>query len=212
MSTELKPGALAGLEERHAEALRQAGVDTVEKLAEMEPETTASRTGLSADDLRRFKAQATALTHPAPAPAPAAPRRSLTTAWVMLALVIITVIAVLYAGRVRAGARAQLADQEQKLAVATARTAEIAQAHVNAAASNLARGNWGLAQQNLDEAGREVTFLEEIAPRRFAGTMRQVRSSLGRAQDTVSAKDRAAPERVGDLNDALAEVAAAKGG
>jgi hypothetical protein len=210
MSTELKPGALAGLEQRHAEALRQAGVDTVEKLAEMEPETTASRTGLSADDLRRFKARAMALTHPAPPPA--APRRSLTTAWVMLALVIITVIAVLYAGRVRAGARAQLAEQEQKLAVATARTAEVAQQHVNAAASNLARGNWGLAQQNLDEAGREVTFLEEIAPRGFAGAVRDIRSSLGRAQDTVSAKDRAAPERVGDLNDALAEVAAAKGG
>ena len=209
MAAELKSGVVAGLDDRQAQALRQAGIDTLEKLAEADPEALARKTGLSADDLRRFKTQAAALIQRAPA---RAPRRSMARAYTMLALIVIAVIAILYARHVRSSTHAQLADQEQKLVLATARTATIALAHVDAAARNAAAANWSVGQDELTQVVEEINFLEQIAPRSLEGSVRRARSQLGDAQNAVGKRDQSATDRIKDLRATMSELAKAKAG
>jgi len=204
MAAALNPDTIAGLNENQSQALRQAGVDTVEKLAMIDLEAMAGRTGLGVEELRNLKAQAAAIAQRSPRTRPV--RRSLTIAWVMLALVAIAVIAVLYAIWARAGAQALVAEQEQKLRAATARVASVAQGHVDAAASEVANRNWGEAQKELNQAGEEITFLEQIAPRAFRGPVEEARSRLGRAQEAVGRQDSSAAQRINDLKQAISDL------
>jgi hypothetical protein len=203
MAASRKPDIIAGLNESQAQVLRQAGVDTVEKLAAIDPEALAGRTGLGVEELRSLKAQAAAAQR---CVAARPVRRSMTIAWVMLALVVIAVIAVLYAIRARAGAQALVAEQEQKLRAATARVASIAQGRVDAAASEVANHNWGEAQRDLNQAGEEITFLERIAPRALRRGVEEARSRLGRAQEAVGRQDSSAAQRINDLKQAISNL------
>jgi hypothetical protein len=209
MTTELKAGALPGLDDPQAQALKRAGANTVEKLAEADVEALARHAGLSADVVRRLKAQAAATAQGMERPRA---RRSPTVVYVILALVVITVIAVWYAVHVRAGAIALVAGQQGKLMVATARAASAAERHGDAAASNVGAGNWGLAQTNLDRVGDELTFIEQIAPRSSTRTVRAARVALGQAQEAVGRQDPAAAKRVDELKNALAELVGVGGG
>lgn len=206
MATELKPGTPAGLDEARAQKLRQAGIDTVEKLAEIDADAVANQTGLSADDLRQLKTEAAVR-------APSVPRRrSITTTHVMLVLIAIAVIAVFY-GRWAAGRNAtRLMEAQHKLTAAVARSATVALEHINAAAANVAGGNWGVAQTELNKAGEEITFLETIAPSDVSGNVRDARSSLSGAQDAVGSRDAAAAQRIDDLKAAVSKLSGAKAG
>lgn len=208
MAAPLNPGAVAGLDERKIQALGRAGVDTIEKLASLDVDSVASQSNIAVEELRRMKTQAAALVERPPVAATPA-RRSMTLAWVILALIVIAVIAVVYAGRVRAAAGTQVAEQEQKLVVAVAHVGLAADRRVESAAANIGAGNWGLAQQNLGRAGDEIAALEQIAPRKVAGKVREARSRLSRAQEAVGAKDRAALERINELRETLGGLSGA---
>lgn len=209
MATALDPNTVSGLDQRQADALKKAGVDTVEKLAAIDPEALAQQTGLGAEDLRKLKTRAAAaMTQRAARARPA--RRSMTVAWVMLALIVIAAIAVLYAIRVRAGAQAAVAKERQQLAVASAHVASIAQRHVDDAASNVGASNWGVAQNDLGGAGSEITVLEQIAPPDLVDRVRSARSQLGAAQNAVGAQDQSALQRIDELKQTLAKVAGAR--
>jgi len=141
---------------------------------------------------------------PSPKPTPVRPvRHSMTIAWVMLALVAIAVISVFYAVRSRGGAQARVAEQAQKLQAAVNRIASTAQGHVSAAASDVAGSNWGKAQDDLNQAGEEITSLEQIAPRSLRGAVEEARSRLGRAQEAVGRQDESAAQRIDDLKQAV---------
>jgi len=207
MANALGLDAVSGMDERQAQALTQAGVDTVGKLAAMDPDATAKRTGLSADDLRRFKTEALAMVERAARARPM--RRSMTLAWIMLALIVLTAIAILYAIRVRAGAQALVAEQRQQLADATAYIASLAVDPVKTAASEVGRGNWGGAQDALGRVGQELNVLERVAPREMRDKVGEARSALGRAQTAVGARDEAASQRIDEIQKALGELAGA---
>jgi len=208
MATPLDAKAVPSLDERQAEALRQAAVDTVEKLAAIDPDAMASRTGLRVEDLRRLKAQAAASAE-AEAKAPPAPRVG-AMVYFVLALILVTIVAIIYARWAPSQARALSAEQEQQLIHATAHVASIAEGYVESAASNIGAGNWGLAQSKLGRAGEEVTVLERIASHhRLGGRVRDVRSQLGRAQEAVGAHDKSALQRIDNLKSSLAELSGA---
>ena len=209
MATALDPNTVSGLDQRQADALKKAGVDTVEKLAGIDPEALAQQTGLGAEDLRKLKTRAAAaMTQRAARARPA--RRSMTVAWVMLALVVIAVLAVVDAARMRGFWRVDYAQQEGKLVAATGRTAAAALKQIEAAASEVSRSNWGAAQKHLNQAGEEITFLEQIAPPRLMGQVQEARSALGRAQEAVGSQDQSAAERIDEVNQTLAKLAGAR--
>ncbi len=137
-------------------------------------------------------------------------RRSRPVAWVVLALILIAVLAVLYAERVRAGMGARLADQEVKLAAAARRIAADGLARADDAASDVGRGNWGLAQTDLNRAGDEITFLEQIAPRSLVRDIREARSRLGPAQEAVGRQDQSSSQRTAELREVFARLARAE--
>jgi len=206
----LNPGVVPGLDERQAQALKQAGVDTIEKLAVIDPDAVAKQTGLSADDLRRLKEQAHAAALRSVRPRRRS--RSMTIAWVMLALIVIAAVSVLYAIRTRQGVGARLAQEEQKLAIASARVASDALGHVNAALSDVTAQNWGQTQNDLNQAGEDITLLEQIAPRSMKRAVQDARAGLGSAQEAVGRQDTAATERIEGLKDTLNQIAMGTGG
>jgi len=210
MAAALNANTIPGLDERQAQALRRAGVDTVEKLAAIDPDATASRTGLDVDDLRRLKAQATAVGQRSATVRPAR-RRSMTVAWIMLALIVIAVGSVLYAIRARAGAQALVAEQEQQLINATAHIASTAEQYVKDAATSVGEDNWGVAQNDLGRAGDEIAVVEQIAPRSLRGKVQEARSRLGRAQEAVGARDTTAIQRIDELKQALTDLSGKSG-
>jgi type II secretory pathway pseudopilin PulG len=208
MANALGLDAIRGIDERQAQALKQAGIDTIGKLAAMDPDAIAKRTGLSADDLHGFKTQAVAMVARAVGARPVR-RRSMTLAWVMLALIVIAVVAILYAVKAPQGARARLAAAEQKLATASAWVASDAVGHISAAGSDVTASNWGQAQNDLNEAGKDITLLEQIAPSQFSGDVADARSALGRAQEAVGARDEAASQRIDEIRKALSRLTGA---
>jgi hypothetical protein len=140
--------------------------------------------------------------------AESAPRgRSLAVLWVILALIIIAALAILYAARVRSGVGTIRAEQHQKLLVASAYVAAQGIKDLDAAASNIAAGNYGLAQKDLGSLSDKVALLERIAPSDLIGKVRQVRSSLSTAQRLVGANDRSALEQIDEMKLPLSALA-----
>jgi len=207
MATELKAGVL-GLDERQVDALRRAGVDTAQKLAQADAEALARRTGLAADDVRAWKSPAAQMAGESQS-APVR-RRSLAVVYVILALIVITAVAVLYAVYAPAGLRTRVAQQEQKLAMAAQNSASVAAGYVDAAARDVGSANWGTAQNDLNQAGEQITFMEQIAPERMASAVEQARSRLGQAQEAVGRRDDSAARRITDLRDTLAPLSGSK--
>jgi hypothetical protein len=206
----LSPEAIPGLDERQAQALKQAGVDTLEKLAVIDPEAMARQTGLSVNDLRKLKDHAHAAAIKAARPRRVS--RSMTIAWVMLALILIAVLAVLYAVRVRQGFGGRYAQAERKLEIACSRVASEALGHVGSASTDAASNNWGQAQNDLNQAGEDITFIEQIAPRSLTRAVQNARSALGSAQNAVGSQDTSTTERIDELRNALDQIATRQGG
>lgn len=207
MATELRARIVTGLDDRQVQGLRQAGVDTVEKLAGADAEAVAAKAGLSADEVRRLKAAAAAFLYH---PAAAARRQGPTVAYVMLALVLITVIAIFVAVKAPQAARARAASLEHKLELAAGIPAAAAQKAAKDAAESVAASDWGVAQRNLDKAGAEITTLEDIAPDKFKGMVRDARSQLSRAHEAVAAHDGDSAQRVKELADNLGRMVTAR--
>jgi hypothetical protein len=190
-----------GIDAGSVEALGRAGVQTIEQLADADPDTVAMASGIPVDRIREWqqKAQGPVVR---PGPSPVAKGWMVGVIGVVIALALGWVLIAIGSAKIRK-AEGIRAAAESKLRFAVSFGAEEAIEEIREARLSLHGNNWGSAQAVLSSVEDKVTLMEQVSPDGMKDDVANVRQLIGDLQNAVTQQSPEASNQLDELEAAL---------
>jgi hypothetical protein len=190
-----------GIDASAVEALRRAGVQTVQQLADADPDAVAMASGVPVERIRDWQQRARR-TGAKAGPSPVAKGWLVGVIGVVIAIILGWALIAIGSAKIRKAEGIRVAS-EAKLRIAVAYAANEAIEELRQARLALGNQNWGSAQTTLSQVGTRVKLINDVAPDSETDRVNEIQQLLDDLQAAVGQQSADASQKLDALEAAL---------